>query len=426
MSPETIPSLDSPHLSGKTVVVIISGAIAAYKSLTLIRRLRDKGATVLPILTEGGAKFITPLAVAAIAEHPVYTDLWSLKDESEMGHIRLARMADCILVAPASANLMARVAGGYAADLASAVILASDKPILLAPAMNPFMWANAATISNVETLKQRGFQILEPSHGNTACGEHGQGRMQEPEQLAESVVDYLSFPTKPLLGKIALVTAGGTREAIDPVRFISNRSSGKQGTAIARMLAAAGATVHLVTTEPKAAVHLPPSVTVYSAQTALEMRDVTTSLPPLDIAICAAAVSDWQALEPFTDKLKKRVGETELTLKLVQTPDILHGLSNHTILNQRPKLVIGFAAETANSDTELFELAAIKRKAKGCDWLLANTVMQNGTSVFGSDTNSVLVLKTDIETDSEYWQDQSKHAVATRLTEAIADFFEIL
>ncbi len=367
-------------LAARRILLIISGSIAAYKSLDLIRRLRDEGADVRCILTRGGAEFITPLSVAALSENKVYSDLFSLTDEQEMGHIRLARDCDLVLIAPASASLIARAAHGSADDLAATVLLATDKPVMMAPAMNPVMWGNAAVQDNIATLTRRGVTVVTPAAGDMACGETGTGRLPEVTEIVARVIAHF-HANKPLAGLSALVTSGPTHEPLDPVRFLGNRSSGKQGHAIAAELARAGAAVTLVS-GPVAEAD-PAGVRVVRVQTAQQMHDACMAALPADIAVCAAAVADYRPAEAATAKIKKN-GDGDLTLTLVQNPDILAALSRHAA---RPKLVIGFAAET---DSHL-ENARRKLAAKGCDWLLLNDVSSG--QVFGENTNQLTLLR---------------------------------
>lgn len=374
--------LEQKQLQNRRILLVISGGIAAYKSLDLIRRLRDQGADVRCILTKGGAEFITPLAVAALSENKVYTELFSLTDESEMGHIRLARDCDLVLVAPASANLMSRAAYGMADDLAAAVLLATDKPIMIAPAMNPYMWANAATQENLVTLKKRGFHILMPATGDMACGEFGTGRLPEVADIVQNVAGFFRQNT-PLCGKKAIVTSGPTHEPIDPVRFIGNRSSGKQGHAIAAALARAGADVTLVT--GPVSIPDPAGVKTIHVETATEMHVAVMEELPADIAVFAAAVADFRPIQTATDKIKKQ-DDAGMTIELVQNPDILAAVCKDA---RRPALVIGFAAET----NDLLENAETKIKRKGCDWLVLNDVA--GGKVFGADQNTITLFKHD-------------------------------
>jgi phosphopantothenoylcysteine decarboxylase/phosphopantothenate--cysteine ligase len=369
-------------LDGKSVLLIITGGIAAYKSLELIRLMRSNGGTVRCVLTKGGAQFVTPLSVSALSENEVYQDLWSLKDESEMGHIRLTREADIIVIAPCSANMMAKLAHGLADDLASTTMLANDKPVLLAPAMNHKMWDNAATQDNLKTLQSRGFHIIGPESGAMACNESGIGRMSEPAEIFARISEILSVSTqdnKPLSGFRALVTSGPTFEPIDPVRFLGNRSSGKQGHAIASALAHAGADVTLISGPVN--IQAPAGVTVINAQTAVEMLDAARKSLPVDIAVCAAAVSDWSAAATFKNKIKKNGGKNPPDLKLKENPDILATLARPS--PSRPEIVVGFAAETEN----IIENARLKLAAKSCDLVLANDVSDN--RVFGKDTSHI-------------------------------------
>ncbi|MCB9991232.1 MAG: bifunctional phosphopantothenoylcysteine decarboxylase/phosphopantothenate--cysteine ligase CoaBC [Rhodospirillales bacterium] len=402
-------------LTGKTILLVISGGIAAYKSLELIRLIRKAGGRVRCILTKGGAQFITPLSVAALSEEPVYEDLFSLKDETEMGHIRLSREADLILVAPASANMIAKMAHGMADSLAAATLLATNKPVMIAPAMNQMMWANPATQANIETLATRGITLIGPTSGDMACGETGLGRMAEPEEILGAVMGFF-YQSKPLSGLSALVTSGPTYEPLDPVRFIGNRSSGKQGHAIAASLAAQGADVTLVT--GPVSLPDPQGVKTVHVETAVEMLDACRQALPADIAICAAAVSDWSAAAVLSQKIKKRGDRQPPDIKLKENPDILAALAG-LATPKRPKLVIGFAAETEN----LIEAAAEKRRNKGCDWIIANQVgpADDGMEkVFGRDENHVYLI-TDQTT--EEWQKTSKQAIADKLADYIARWF---
>lgn len=397
-------------LIGRRILLIISGGIAAYKSLDLIRRLRDRGADVRCILTSGGAQFITPLAVGALSENKVYSDLFSLTDEQEMGHIRLARDCDLVLVAPATANIMARMAHGLADDLASTVLLATDKPVMVAPAMNPVMWANAATQDNLTLLKKRGVHIMPPASGDMACGENGAGRLPDVMEIVEAVTLFFD-QTAPLRGFKALVTSGPTHEPLDPVRFLGNLSSGKQGHAIAAALAQAGAEVTLVSGPVQEAP--PAHVQLHRVTTAEEMLAATLKALPVDIAVCAAAVADYRPAEAASGKIKKS-GADGMTLQLIQNPDILHTLSHS---NQRPQLVIGFAAETDAA----IEQAKQKLSRKGCDWLLLNDV-GNG-KVFGAEQNTITLLKRDTKGDVaiDAWPAMTKQDVARRLVAQVAD-----
>ena len=398
-------------LAGKQILLIVSGGIAAYKAAVLVRRLKDAGATVVPILTKGGAQFITPLTLAGLAEHPVYQDLFSLKDESEMGHIRLAREADLILVAPASADLIGRMAAGLADDLASTTLLAADGPVAIAPSMNPVMWANPATQANVHALMARGVHVWGPADGDMACGEIGSGRLAEPEDLVALAEAF--FAPKPLAGKCALVTSGPTHEPVDPVRVMANRSSGQQGQAVAAALAAAGADVTLVT----GPVSLPPPVGVHvqRVETADDMLAAAQAALPADIAVFAAAVADWKPKDAAPEKLKKQADRDELELRFVKNPDILATIAQG---NPRPGLVVGFAAETEN----LVENARAKRQKKQVDWILANDV--SGGAVFGAANNAVTLVTGDGADAVDTWPELSKSQVAARLVARIVEALE--
>ena len=394
-------------LAGKRILLVISGGIAAYKALELIRRLKDRGAAVRAILTRGGAEFITPLSVAALSGEKVFTDLFSLTDESEMGHIRLSREADLVVVAPASADLIAKMAAGLADDLATTALLATDKPVMIAPAMNTMMWQNAATLANIETLARRGILRVGPAAGDLACGEVGEGRMAEPAEILDAIENYFRTGAR-LAGRVALVTSGPTYEAIDPVRFLGNRSSGRQGHAIAAALAALGADVHLVSgpaSEPD-----PPGVRITHVESAREMLEACLAALPVEVAVCAAAVADWRPAETAPSKLKK-TGGAPPKLSLIANPDILRTLADAG--NRRPRLLIGFAAETR----DLIQNAIEKRKKKGCDWILANDVAP-GTGTFGGTENRVHLVS---EAGVEDWEPASKRAIADRLAQRIAD-----
>lgn len=402
--------------AGKNLLLIISGGIAAYKVLEVIRRLRDRDINIRAILTKGGAEFVTPLSVAALTENKVYQDLFSLTDEAEMGHIRLSREADLVLVAPASADILAKMATGQAGDLATTALLATDKPVMIAPAMNVEMWNHPATQANIATLESRGVIRVGPSAGDLACGEVGSGRLAEPAEIIASVLDFLDAQDAPklLAGKKAVVTSGPTHEPIDPVRYIANRSSGKQGHAIAQALSDAGADVTLVSgpvTLPD-----PAGVTVVRVETAREMLGAVQAALPADIAICAAAVADWRTADEAGQKLKKDGSGVIPDLKLSENPDILATISKAG--PSRPALVIGFAAETEN----VTEHARAKRDRKGCDWILANDVAPD-TGTFGGDQNEIcLISGSDAKTD-ERWERQSKTGVARALAARIIKHF---
>ncbi len=390
------------------MLLIVSGGIAAYKSLDLIRRLRDRGAAVRCVLTRGGAQFVTPLSLAALSGEKVYQDLFSLTDESEMGHIRLSREADLVVVAPASADLLAKMTAGLADDLASTLLLATDKPVLVAPAMNTRMWQHPATRDNVRRLEERGVRRVGPEPGDLACGETGPGRMAEVDAILAAVAEALDGG-QPLAGVRALVTSGPTFEPIDPVRFLGNRSSGKQGHAIAAALAARGAAVTLVT--GPVALADPPGLRVVHVETAAEMLAACQAALPADVAVCAAAVADWRVAAPAGAKHKKAADRPPPALDLVANPDILATLAAPG--PARPTLVVGFAAETES----VVDNAVAKRRRKGCDWILANDVSA-AAGTFGGDDNTVhLVTATGVEA----WPRAGKAAVAARLAERIAD-----
>lgn len=391
-------------LRDKRILLIISGGIAAYKSLDLIRRLRERGAAVRCVLTKGGAQFVTPLSVSTLSRDKVFGDLWSLTDESEIGHIRLARDCDLVVVAPATADILARMATGLADDLATTVLLATDKPILVAPAMNYVMWDHPATQDNLEKLAARGVHRVGPADGALAEGETGLGRMSEPMEILAAIEGLLGGE-RPLEGRRVLVTSGPTYEPIDPVRFIGNRSSGKQGHAIAAALASLGADTLLVTGPTKLAD--PANVRVTHVETAEQMLAACTGLLPVDVAVCAAAVSDWKAAEPRNRKIKKNGSPPALSL--TENPDILATLSKG---KKRPRLVVGFAAETE----DVIANAVAKRKKKGCDWIVANDV-STGTNTFGGDTNTVHVVDAR---GAETWPELRKSEVAQRLARRIA------
>jgi len=391
--------------NGNRVLLVITGGIAAFKSLDLIRRLRERGVTVRCVLTAAGAEFVTALSVAALAGEKVYTELLSLTDETEMGHIRLGREAGIIVVAPATANFMARCAAGIADDLATATLLAANTPVLMAPAMNVEMWAHAATRRNVARLRADGVRIVGPDAGDLACGEVGAGRMAEPADIVAAIEVVLGGAGQLLRGRRALVTSGPTREPIDPVRYLSNRSSGKQGHAIAGALARLGAETTLVSgpsAEPE-----PRGVRAVHVETAQQMLEACTAALPVDVAVCAAAVSDWRPAESPPHKLKKGANAPRLTL--VENVDVLASLGRAA---KRPALLIGFAAETE----ELIARARDKRLAKGCDWILANDVAP-GSGTFDGDSNAVHLITAEA---TESWPTMGKAAVAERLATQIA------
>ena len=392
-------------VQSKRVLLIVGGGIAAYKALELVRLLRKAGVAVRPILTRAGAEFVTPLSLSALAEDKVYQALFSLTDEAEMGHIELSRSADLVVVAPATADLMARAAQGLAGDLASTTLLATDKPVLMAPAMNVRMWEHPATRRNVATLLADGVRLVGPDEGAMACGEYGPGRMAEPAVIFQAVMDALAGD-RPLVGKRVIVTAGPTAEPIDPVRVLTNRSSGKQGYAIAAALSRLGAQVVLIS--GPTALSAPAGVQRVDIETAQQMLDAVQAALPADAAVCVAAVSDWRPDEVFGIKLKKGK-EGPPTLRLVENPDILAALSASG--PTRPKLVVGFAAET--NDVEAHARAKLARK--GCDWIVANDVSAPG--VMGGGDNAVMIIRKDA---IERWDRAPKETVAARLADRIA------
>ncbi|MFK7902447.1 MAG: bifunctional phosphopantothenoylcysteine decarboxylase/phosphopantothenate--cysteine ligase CoaBC [Nitratireductor sp.] len=405
---------------GKRIVLIISGGIAAYKCLDLIRRLKERGVLVRPVLTKAAHEFVTPLSVGALAADKVFTDLFDREDEQDVGHIRLARECDAIVVAPATADLMAKMANGLANDLASTVLLASNRPILIAPAMNPAMWDNNATRRNVETLKQDGHFFIGPRSGEMAeSGEAGTGRMAEPMEIVEAIGELLDTRPKPLLGKRAIVTSGPTHEPIDPVRYIANRSSGKQGFAIAKSLADLGAEVILVSGPVN--IDPPKNVSVLKVQTAREMQEAVETALPADIAVMVAAVADWRTTKSVKSKMKKKNGKGPEALALTENPDILKGVGHH---KKRPQLVVGFAAET----DDLISNAKAKLKRKGADWIVANDVSLGGDikgGVMGGDENRIkLLMQAGKKIEIEDWPKMSKKSVSNALAEKIAEFFE--
>ena len=398
----------------KRILLIISGGIAAYKCLELIRRLREKDFLVRAILTKAGSEFVTPLSVSSLTEDKVYGELFSLTDEAEMGHIQLSRDADLLVVAPASADILAKMANGLCNDLASTTLLATDKPVMVVPAMNVRMWEHPATKANLETLNQRGVIQVGPDEGAMACGEYGFGRMSEPADILEAIETHFSQESKSkqslTTGLKALVTSGPTHEAIDPVRYIANRSSGRQGYAIAAALAASGIETTLVSGPTDLAP--PKGVKLIPVESAREMLAACNDQLPVDITICAAAVADWRVKDAGGQKMKKEKGGLP-TLDLVENPDILHAISNAGKI--RPSLVVGFAAETEN----VVDHAQAKRKRKGCDWILANDVSE-GTGTFGGTENTIHYITNDGVTD---WPKMTKQAVAERLVEEILVHF---
>ncbi|THH35240.1 bifunctional phosphopantothenoylcysteine decarboxylase/phosphopantothenate--cysteine ligase CoaBC [Aliishimia ponticola] len=392
--------------TGRHILLIIGGGIAAYKTLDLIRRLRERGFTVTPVLTRAAEEFVTPLSVSALAGTKVYRDLFDLTDEAEMGHIQLSRSADLIVVAPATADLMAKMAQGLAGDLASTLLLATDTPVLIAPAMNVRMWSHPAAQRNIETLRTDGVSFVGPNDGDMACGEYGPGRMAEPLEIVDAV--NLALGSGPLKGKRILVTSGPTHEPIDPVRYIANRSSGTQGTAIAKALVKLGAEVIFVTGPADAP--RPAGAQVIEVQTAREMLEVATSALPVDVAICAAAVADWHIVGAKDRKLKKSKDGTP-ALEFGENPDILKTLSAPG--EARPSLVVGFAAET----NDVIENATAKRARKGCDWIVANDVSPE-TGIMGGTENAVTLIT---DAGAEPWPRLSKADTATRLAERVKE-----
>ncbi len=389
----------------KSVLLIIGGGIAAYKSLELIRLLKGRGIGVRAIMTKAAEEFVTPLSVASLSGEKVHSALFNLTDEVEMGHIELSRSADLVVVVPATADLMAKIAQGLASDLASTTLLATDKPVLIAPAMNVRMWLHAATRRNLATLKSDGIQVVGPNEGDMACGEFGPGRMAEPVEILNAIENLLSAAVKPLAGRKILITAGPTREPIDPVRYISNHSSGKQGYAIAEAAARMGADVTLVS--GPVSLPKPFGVKVLDVQTADDMLAACEKALPVDVAIFAAAVADWKMAKPAAEKIKKsKPGETP-SLSFVENPDILKTIATG---NMRPQVVVGFAAETEN----VIDYAKIKLSKKSCDLIVANDVSEG---VFGTNRNAVhLVSKSGVES----WPEMSKAEVASRLLAHIA------
>ncbi|MCX7351046.1 MAG: bifunctional phosphopantothenoylcysteine decarboxylase/phosphopantothenate--cysteine ligase CoaBC [Alphaproteobacteria bacterium] len=393
-------------LAGKSVLLIVGGGIAAYKVHELVRLLKTRGATVHIILTRAAEQFVTPLSLASLSGEKVYTSLFSLTDEVEMGHIQLSRAADLLVVAPATADLIAKMANGLADDLASTALLATDKRILVAPAMNVRMWRHPATMRNIETLQRDGVTLAGPNDGEMACGEFGPGRMAEPNEILTAIVDMLKPKAQPLAGRKVVITAGPTREPIDPVRFISNHSSGKQGYAIARAAVELGAETVLVS--GPVSLPIPPGVQLMPVETAQEMLEICEAEMPADIAIFTAAVADWRVAAEAPEKIKK-TGSGPPSLMLAENPDILATISRSA---KRPRIVVGFAAETEH----VTEHAVQKLKRKGCDLIVANDVSRDA-GVFGGDRNTIhLVSATGVED----WPQMSKDDVAQKLMERLA------
>lgn len=392
-------------LNGKRILLVIGGGIAAYKALLLIRLLRGRGAAVTPVLTAGGAEFVTPLSVSALAGEKVYQALFDLTDEAEMGHIQLSRVADLIVVAPATADLMAKMATGRADDLASTLLLATDTRVLVAPAMNVRMWQHPATQRNIATLKADGVLFTGPDEGEMACGEYGPGRLAEPEVILAAIEAALA--DGPLRGRHVLVTSGPTHEPIDPVRYIANRSSGAQGTALAAVLRDLGARVTFVT--GPATVPPPEGVDVVRVETARQMLEAVQAALPADAAVMAAAVADWRVANAGTQKMKKDGSGRAPALEFAENPDILATVSK---ASDRPRLVVGFAAETE----KVVEHATAKRARKGCDWIVANDVSPE-TGIMGGSENAVVLITAE---GAETWPRLAKDEVARRLAQRIA------
>ena len=400
----------------RSVLLVVTGSIAAFKAPELIRMLRAAGIAVRCVLTKGGAEFVTPLTLQALSGERVHTDLFSLTAEQEMGHIALSRSADLVLVCPASADFLAKMAHGLADDIASTLLLATDTPVMVAPAMNVRMWEHAATQANVTLLRQRGVQLIAPVDGVMACGESGPGRMAEPADISDTVIGFFRQKLRegraPLAGRYALVTAGPTHEPLDPVRYIANRSSGLQGYAIAEALADLGADVTLVSGPTQ--LRNPAGITVIRCETARDMQAAVHALKQQDIAVCTAAVADWRPAAQATQKLKKQSrNDVPPPLALTSNPDILAELSQPSPI--RPQLVVGFAAETEN----VAQYAQAKLKRKQCDWIVANNVGAN-SDVMGGSENEVMLITSQT---SDAWPRLSKTEVARKLAVAIADWF---
>lgn len=398
--------------SQKSVLLIIGGGIAAYKCLELIRLLSKQGIKTRAVLTKAATEFVTPLSVAALTGEKVYTDLFSLTDEAEMGHIQLSRSTDLVVVAPATADLMAKMATGQANDLATTALLATDKPVMIAPAMNVRMWTHPATQRNIETLQGDGVAIVGPDDGDMACGEFGPGRLVEPAYLTSKIIEFFETDAhKPLSGKTVLVTAGPTHEPIDPVRYIANRSSGKQGYAIAQALKALGAEVTLISGPTK--LNAPTGLKTVQVESAEDMLAATKNALPVDVAIFAAAVADWRVASQEAQKIKKKDGALP-SFDLTENPDILATVAH--LKQNRPRLVIGFAAETEN----IIENGVAKLDRKGCDWIVANDVSPE-TGTFGGDENAVHLVSA---AGTDTWPKCSKDKVAEQLANKISEYFQ--
>jgi len=393
----------------KKILLIITGGIAAYKSLETIRGLIEEGCDVTCVLTKSGSEFVTPLSVESLSGNKVYTDLFNLNDEHEMGHIKLSRSADVILVAPATANIISKIAYGISDDLASTILMATNKPVLLAPAMNVRMWLNNATQRNINTLRSDGINLIGPDIGSMACGEYGEGRMSEPSEIIKYTIDFIEkINFSPLNNYSALITSGPTREMIDPVRYISNESSGKQGHAIAKAIFDLGAKTTLIS--GPTSIPDPVGPEIVKVKSATEMFDACESLLPTDIAVCAAAVGDYKISNAIPEKIKK--SGSKILIELEENPDVLSRISKRN--SQRPRLVIGFAAETEN----LISNAEKKLKEKGCDWILANDI-SNG-KIIGQDKNKVHFISLDEKSE---WDTMSKNEVAKKLSDKIVNYF---
>ena len=393
-------------LTGKHILLVITGGVAAFKALDLIRRLRERGVQVTPVMTASAAEFVTPLSVSALSGTKVFRELFDLTAEAEMGHIELSRAADLIVVAPATANIMAKMAGGICDDLATTLLLATDKDVMIAPSMNVRMWDHPATQRNLAVLKDDGVQVVGPNEGDMACGEYGPGRMAEPLEIVAAIEGY--FADGPLTGKRVLVTSGPTHEPIDPVRYIANRSSGAQGTAIAESLAALGADVVFVT--GPADHPMPKGVQIVPVQSAEQMQGAVNAALPADVAVFAAAVADWRVASASDSKIKKQADGSLPVLEFAENPDILKAVSH--LREGRPQLVVGFAAET----DDVIANATAKRLRKGCDWIVANDVSPE-TGIMGGAENAVTLIT---DTGVEAWTRASKSEVATKLAARIA------